>query len=382
MIPSDRPTGDGSPAAAPAGPGASRWIDVVEPTLASEAGHCAALFHGLRGAAPDLGLRLWIDRHAQLPGWTDPRTQLQPWFHRRLRKPQALLLYWRLLRAGRTVFVPTASYFDLRALDLAAGGRLEPRRAYFYFHKLRVDAGRARVLARLAQRQPALELFGTSEEIVQRLQAAGFAQVRRVLPVLAEARAPQAAPLPQAFRTLLSAGAARADKGFGRIVDLVEALQRSGATLPIAVQTSGDHYGRYDERTLADLARLRASGYAPLRLVSETLDATQYAALFPGSVCLQPYERTEYADKMSAVTFDALRAGAPIVTVRGTTMARIVEDSGAGLVVDAPDADALLQAAHAAVAQYPALHARALAARAHYEPGPSWAPLVQRLRPA
>jgi len=359
------------------GAAAPRWIDVVEPTLASEAGHCAALFHGLRGAAPELGLRLWIDRRARLP-WSDAHTQLHPWFNRRLRKLQALLLYRRLLRAGAAVLVPTASYFDLRALDLASGGTLAPRRAYLYFHKLRVDAPRARALAQLARRQPALELFGTSDEIVQRLRAAGFAQVRRVLPVLAALRAP--APAPAAFRTLLSAGAARADKGFAHIVDLVEALQRTGAELPIAVQTSGDHYGRHDERTQADLQRLRASGYPHLRLVSETLDAGQYAALFPGSVCLQPYERAEYADKMSAVTFDALRAGAPIVTVRGTTMADIVERSGAGVVIEQADAAALLEAVQVALARYPELHARALAAGAQYQPAASWAPLVERLR--
>jgi hypothetical protein len=373
---------DGAVSASGAAPAVHR-INVVEPTLASEAGHCAALFRGLRAAAPDLAFRLWIDRRAQLPGWPEAAAQLEPLFDRRWRKLQALLLYRRLLRAPAPLLIPTATYFDLRALDLAAGGRLPAHRAFLYFHKLRVSPRRARALARLARRQPELELFGTSAEIVERLRAAGFPRVQRVLPVLTASDVPAAgaadAPLP-AFRYLLSAGAARADKGFARIVDLVEWMARSGATLPIAVQTSGDHYGRHDERTAADLVRLRACRYAPLRLIDETLDGRQYAQIFAGAVCLQPYERAEYADKMSAVTFDALRAGAPVITLAGTTMAGIVASTGAGLVIEDASAAAMLAAAAVAVAQYGPLQARALAAAAAFDPGNSWAPLVERLR--
>lgn len=354
-------------------------IEVVEPTLVTEAGHCAALFAGLRAAAPDLAFRLWIDRRAELPGWDERDVRLRPVFHRRLRKIEAWLLYRRLLHAGATILVPTAGYFDLRALDFAAGARIAALRAFLYFHKLRAGARRMRALQELARRQPDLELFGTSEEIVQRLRAAGFAQVRRVLPVLAGASSATAA---SGFRHLLSAGAARADKGFSKIVDLVELMARSGSRLPITVQTSGDHYGRYDEQTHAALARLRKIQYAPLTLVQDTLDAAQYSRLFPGAVCLQPYEPAEYADKMSAVTFDALRAGAPIVTVAGTTMARIVEQSGAGVVLQSAEAPALLQAANAVVAQYPQLQVKALAAGAQFQPQASWAPLVERLRAA
>ncbi|HXY05552.1 MAG TPA: hypothetical protein VEI05_03315 [Burkholderiaceae bacterium] len=353
------------------------WIEVVEPTLVSEAGHCAALFAGLRAAAPDLAFRLWVDRHAQLPGWDTRQVSLRPLFHRRLRRIEAWLLYRRLLLAGASILVPTAGYFDLRALDLAAHKRIAAERVFLYFHKLRASARRAHALRELARRQPDVELFGTSEEIVQRLRAAGFAHVRRVLPVLAAA---SPATGRGEFRHLLSAGAARADKGFTRIVDLVELMASTGSTLPITVQTSGDHYGRYDERTLADLARLRKVTYPHLTVLHDTLDAAQYSQLFPGAVCLQPYEPAEYADKMSAVTFDALRAGAPIVTLAGTTMARIVEQSGAGIVLTGTSAPELLRAASTAMADYPQLHTKALAAGARFEPQASWAPLVERLR--
>jgi len=355
------------------------YIEVVEPTLVTEAGHCAALFAGLQAAAPDLTFRLWVDRRAQLSSWETRHVWLRPVFHRRLRKIEAWLLYRRLLQAGTPIFVPTAGYFDLRALDFAARVRVPERRVFLYFHKLRAGARRTRALQELARRQPDFELFGTSEEIVDRLRAAGFAHVRRVLPVLA-ATAPSTTCV--AFRHLLAAGAARADKGFAKIVDLVQLMASTGSQLPITVQTSGDHYGRYDEQTLRDLARLRKINYPLLRMVQDTLDATQYAALFPGAVCLQPYEPAEYADKMSSVTFDALRGGAPIVTLAGTSMAHIVERSGAGIVLSDASASSLLQAASTAVAQYPQLHARALAAGAQFQPQASWAPLLERLRAA
>jgi len=366
-------------------PADARWIDVVEPTLASEAGHCAALFQSLQAAAPELRFRLWTDRRAALPGWQQPRTALQPYFHRRWRKLQAWGLYRRLLRAGAPLFVPTAGYFDLRMLDLAARGRIGSGRAFLYFHKLRLDAARAAALQALARRQPALELFGTSEEIVHRLRAAGFVHVQQLLPVLTAPLAAAAAATAPAgagasFRHILFAGAARADKGFGHVVDLVELLMRTGSSLPVAVQTSGDHYGRHDERTRADLQRLRALPYAQLSLLADTMGPAAYTGLFPGAICLQPYEVAEYADKMSAVTFDALRAGAPIITVAGTSMARIVEQAGAGIVVGTASAPALLQAVEETVARYGPLQARALAAGARYAPQSSWAPLVERLR--
>jgi len=321
-----------------------RAIEIVEPTLASEAGHCAALFASLHAAAPALPVRLWIDRHAQVPRLQEQGVPLQRFFRRRWRKLQALWLYRRLLRSGAPILVPTATWFDLRALDLAARGPIPPRRAFLYFHKWRASARRAQALARLARRQPDLALFGTSQPIVQALRRGGFTHVEQLVPVLG-ADLPAQPPAP--FRALLSAGAARADKGFTHVVDLVEHLAAAGSSLPIVVQASGDHYGRFDQSTRADLRRLQRCDYPHLSVLTDTMDAQQYQQLFAGAICLQPYGRADYADKMSAVTFDALRNGAPIVTVAGTTMAAIAEASAAGLVVDEPNPQALLAACQA-----------------------------------
>jgi hypothetical protein len=353
-------------------------IEVLEPTMASEAGHCAALFASLRAAAPTLPYRLWIDRHAQLPAIEQQGVPLRRFFARRWRKLQALWLYRRLLRAGAPILVPTATWFDLRALELAAPGRLPALRAFLYFHKWRASARRTQALARLARRQPDLALFGTSPAIVQALRSAGFAHVAQIEPVLSTEPAPPAA----AFRALLAAGAARADKGFSHVVDLVEHLAATGSSLPIVVQASGDHYGRFDERTQSDLARLRRCRYPHLTVLTDTMDARQYQQLFAGAICLQPYGRADYADKMSAVTFDALRNGAPIVTVAGTTMAATVQASGAGRVVDEPSPQALLAACQAVLLRYGEFSQQARQEGAAHAPESAWRPLIEQLRRA
>lgn len=354
-------------------------VEIIEPTLASDAGHCAAIFGSLHRAAPDLPYRLWIDRQAQAPSVSATGVPVVRHFVRPLRRLQSLLLYRRLLRQHSPVYVPTASWFDLRAIDLLAPGRLPPDRVFLYFHKLRLSPERQQVLARLASRQPHLHLLGASAEIADRLRAAGFAHVDAVIPINADAGA--VAP-DETFRHVLFAGAARADKGFSHVVDLVEWMASKQDALPLLVQTSGDHYGRHDDRTAADLVRLRRLHASFLRTLDSTPDRLAYARLFPGSICLQPYDQAEYADKTSSVTFDALAAGAPIVTLSGTPMARIVSDSGAGVVVEDAAAPTLRAAVLAIHADYAAFSRRAQAAGRRFDPAHAWQPLVGALRRA
>jgi glycosyltransferase involved in cell wall biosynthesis len=354
-------------------------VEVVEPTLVSDAGHCAAIFGSLFRAAPDLPYRLWIDRRAHAPSVIATGVETVRHFVRPLRRLQALLLYRRLLRGPGPLYVPTATWSDLRSIDLLARSPLPPDHVFLYFHKLRLSAGRREALRALARRQPHLHLLGASAEIADRLRDAGFRQVDAVIPVNAEVGAVQPG---EVFRHVLFAGAARADKGFTHVVDWVEHLSGCGDALPVLVQTTGDHYGRHDDRTATDLVRLRAIDAAWLQTLDQTPDRLAYANLFPGSICLQPYDRREYADKTSSVTFDALMAGAPIVTLSGTPMARIVEESGAGRVVEDALPQTLQGAIEAIHADYAGYARRALAAGRRFDPRQAWQPLVDGLRRA
>lgn len=354
-------------------------VEIVEPTLVSDAGHCAAIFGSLYRAAPDLPYRLWIDHRADAPSVAATGVPTVQHFLRPLRKLQSIALYRRLLCRPAPLYVPTATYFDLRAIDAVAPGAAPPDRVFLYFHKLRVSASRQAVLRAVARRQPHLHLLGASPDIADRLRAAGFRHVEVVIPINADASA--AAPS-ETFRYVLFAGAAREDKGFTHVVDLLEHLAAQGDCVPLYVQTTGDHYGRYDEHTLADLARLRAVRYPHLIEINRTPGRLAYARLFPGSICLQPYERSEYADKASSVTFDALLAGAPIITLSGTPMARIVADTGAGIVVEDAAPATLRNAALAIRDDYARYAARARVAGSRFDPARAWQPLIQALHRA
>jgi len=73
-------------------------VNIVEPTLANEAGHCSMVVHSLCDAGVGLPFRLWVGRSASLPTLEGSGLDIRPHFSRRLRKLQAILLYRHLLR--------------------------------------------------------------------------------------------------------------------------------------------------------------------------------------------------------------------------------------------------------------------------------------------
>jgi glycosyltransferase involved in cell wall biosynthesis len=355
-------------------------VHIVEPTLESVSGHALNVVKSLCAAGAGLEFHLWVGRAAALPQLDGMVSAVHPHFRRRLRKLQAWLLYRRLLRQPGRIVVTTAGTLDLYALDWAAGKAIPPGKAFLYFHQVRRLG--ARKLARfraLAARQPHLTLLGTTPAIKQVFRDCGFANAATLsLPPGLDADAFPAAPTP--FRHLLYAGAARADKGFGAIIDLVSHLAAAGATAPITVQTCGDHYGRYDAETRAHVERLRPIGYPGLTALPDPLMPREYAALFPGGISLQPYRREEYAAKMSAITLDSLSAGCPVVTVAGTSMAELVRRFDAGAVVDGVDPARLWQACQVLMADYAAYRDRARHAGEAIRQENSWSPLVSALR--
>jgi hypothetical protein len=298
-----------------------------------------------------------------------------PRFRRRIRLLQAFLLYRRLLRSGAPIVVTTARRSDLVLLDLVARGPLPPNRVFLYFHWLRETPAKLRSLRKLAQRQPHIVILGTTASVVDVFKRCGFAHVF-LLPYPSPPASWSGDPVP--FRQLLYAGAARQDKGFSLIVDLVELLAREGAQTPIAVQVSADHYGKVDAPTRSNIARLQAAGYAPLTLTPQTLTPQEYSALFPGSICLQPYDRSEFRDRVSGVTLDALAHACPIVATAGTWSAELIKPFGAGVELHTMSAASLLEAARHIEQDYAVFQAGARAA-GQAQNRKSWAPLLELL---
>ncbi len=325
-------------------------IHVVEPTLEDEAGHCHSFLGAVAASDPEQPFEVYAGRRVG-PLFADlPRLTLHPHFVRRLRRLQAIRLYRRLLARPGRLFVPTAGATDLALVDLVSRGELPRGAAAFFFHWIRDTPSRRRRLTRAARRQPQLTVMGATREIVAVLAESGFAQVRLVpYPVSTRARPPQG---PAEFRHVLFAGAARRDKGFDRVVALVEALEREGDEIPFVVQTSARHYGKHDDAIAADVRRLLALGYRGLRTYPQTLATAAYLELFQGAICLQPYVRGEFAGRVSAVTVDALASGSPVISTAGTWMGETVERLEAGIALEDLSPQALRQAVRAVVSQY------------------------------
>jgi glycosyltransferase involved in cell wall biosynthesis len=351
-------------------------IQVVEPTLEGYSGHCHALVSNFIHAAAAFPVDLWSGR-----GSADmtfgPQVTVHPLFRRRVRLLQMVLLLRRLLRGSGKILLTTARRSDLLLVDLVARGSVPPDKVFLYFHWFRPTTRKLSFLRKMAARQPATVILGTTESVVDVFRRCGFANVM-LLPY-------PAPPFPGGgadavpFRRLLYAGAARQDKGFRIVVDLVELLASRNEQFPIAIQISADHYGKYDAATRADIARLEATRYPALTLIRETPSPEEYAANFPGSICLQPYVRDEFRDRVSGVTLDALAHGCPIIATAGTWSAARIEPFGAGIALARPDAGSLYAAAAALRADYARYQSLAMAA-ARATGGDSWAPLLERLR--
>jgi glycosyltransferase involved in cell wall biosynthesis len=331
-------------------------IHIVEPTLVDQTGHCHSFVGAVCAAGPETHLVVWAGRRAGDVLTGLPHVELRRHFSRRLRRVQAFLLYRRLIRRGERVFVPTAGVTDLAILCRAAPRQLRPSDAAAFCHWIRPTASRRRRLAAAARLQPDLRVLAGAEEIVDLLRNAGFRRAAYApYPMTRAARPPEGA-VP--FRHLLFAGAARMDKGFPHVVDLVAHLAGLGESVPLSVQTSAKHYGKLAPDIAAELARLQRIGYRGLVTHPDTLDTAAYFDLFAGSICLQPYDRDEFAGRVSAVTVDALSCGAPIVTTQGTWMGRTISRLGAGVALDDVSGPSLHAAAREIIESYAAFSER------------------------
>ncbi|HJV65046.1 MAG TPA: glycosyltransferase [Geomonas sp.] len=319
-------------------------INIIEPTLSGEAGHCQSFVASLCGSAGQKEVRftLWGGRAASLPAMPGADISLKRHFFRKIRRFQEFFLLRRLLARGERIFISTAGRVDLVLLNLAAAGSIPPQRVFCFFHWMRPSPKKLAYFRKIAQRHPELVIMGPTASVVDVFRECGFRHCS-VVPYPITPRDSRELPA-QPFRHLLFAGAARADKGFHHVVDLLALLAERHQSVPVALQTSGDHYDRHDPDTGKALQKLSTIGYPELTLTPQTLSSEEYFAMFSGAICLQPYNPADFADRISGITLDGLSMGAPVVTLAGTWMARVVERFEAGVVVDSPAPEALLEA--------------------------------------
>lgn len=308
----------------------SEPIHIVEPTLRDEAGHCHSLIANLAACQNRPPLVVWGDKLIHLPQLTSlPGLKLQAYFSRRMRRVQAFFLYRRLLKQPGKIFISTAGRTDMQLMHWAAGNTKQQNKIYFYVHWLSLSAEKKRQLEKMAQRHPEFNLFTTTQSAAENLRESGFHSAKQIpYPVATTAASGQ-----HSFKYVLIAGAARQDKGLSQVIDYIEFLSKSKLVVPVSIQTSAEHYGKVDIAARAEINRLDSILYAPLIRQRETLSVDAYRALYDGAICLQPYDPLDFADRVSGVTLDALRAGAPVITTDRTWMANIVKRFDAGVVL-------------------------------------------------
>jgi glycosyltransferase involved in cell wall biosynthesis len=328
----------------------SQIINIVEPTLTSEAGHCFSFVSSLCQTDKKAFFILWVDHHLSLTFPTD-NIEVKKYFFRKLRKIQCIFLYKKLLVTQDKILISTAGRLDLAIFDWVAKGVIAPNKVYFYFHWINEGHKKLYQLRKLAIKQPHLVIIGPTPSVVKVFQDAGFKNAH-VVPYPISANALKIDTRAQPFSRVWFAGAARQDKGFGKVVDLVEYAHRLKLKIPFLLQTSPDHYGKYDAETKGDIARLKSISYEHLEICPDTLSKEAYTQLFLGAVCIQPYRSSEFADRISGVTLDALLAGSPVVTSPGTWMARQVERFDAGVVFDTTSPGDMLNAINKVIAEY------------------------------
>jgi hypothetical protein len=333
-------------------------LHIIEPTLQDQTGHCHSFVASLCNAGQGYPLQLWVSRHAQLPDLEEAAT-IQRHFHRRLRKFQVFALYASLLRQPCRIFVSTAGRLDVMLLNWAAAGTIPPGKVCLYFHWIRPSPDKRRFFRKIAQKQPHIRFITPTESVAGFFRECGITNVSVISYPVADTM-PSQENRTTGFRHLLYAGAARRDKGFGFITELVEHLAHISADLPVTLQVSSEHYGKQEELVSSDIQRLKKAAYPHLNLCPETLASQEYRMLFKGAICLQLYNQQDFVDRISGVTLDAMSAGSPVVTLTGTWIARVVQRFGAGIVIDEPSPAAVLGAVRQIVAGYADYHIRAL----------------------
>jgi hypothetical protein len=164
---------------------------------------------------------------------------------------------------------------------------------------------------------------------------------------------------------LLYAGAARRDKGFSKVVDLITLLAEEKQWQPlISVQISASHSGKYDKETQKALQRLAVIDYPHICRVQTSLSQQQYAQQFERAITLLLYDPHAYQDKFSGICLDSLMRGAPVITSAGLWLGDTITRFHAGVSLVNMSIENIYQAVKEVYQNYESYHQNALHAGA------------------
>lgn len=327
-------------------------LHIIEPTLINGSGHCFALVNSLAKANAEKQLwkiHLWAGKQADLDFPAQLQVDTHTTFSRRIRRLQVYFLLRKLLNRGETIFLPTASRAELAAYALIPERIRKKGRAYFYVHQMRVDGSKGKRLKAIANRAPETRVLCTTDSLAASIRDSGFTDVReQAYPF----EVPNLAPQNNPFRHIIFPGIARMDKNLPFMAELLSHMSRKKSSIPMMIQAAPNHHGEYAADVSQTLHDIEATLYPHLNMPKASLSDDEYLNQFVGGICLQPYVTSEYSNKISGITLDALTRGCPVIVQKGIHSAELVEQFKAGICLDSCDPDSWLEAMEKVVHDY------------------------------
>ncbi|MEZ5558729.1 MAG: hypothetical protein R3E86_09350 [Pseudomonadales bacterium] len=139
-------------------------------------------------------------------------------------------------------------------------------------------------------------------------------------------------------------GAARTEKGFNQLPDMISEILRDGAAAEVRfhIQATPQMLGYTDDVRDA-IDRLRAIDDERLTLVTAPLSQAEYQSILEWTdVLLVPYQLDRYRVRGSGIAVEGVIAGANLISTEGTFPAYLAGDAGVAVKPGAPLAPALL----------------------------------------
>lgn len=331
-------------------------LNLIEPTLYDQTGHSYGYVLSLINANSDFNfsIKVWLDRRGKNL-LSNTTTKAHPYFFRPLRQLQKLFLYFKLLRRVETIFISTTELWDLKIL--AFYSKYLPNRAkvVLHFHQFKQTGSKLAALRTIAATATNFTILTPTDRLTNIFKSKGFNNCKTVpCPVFSAPRDVNNSTAK--FSKILYAGAARRDKGFPTVINLLKHFRAQQNNTIFEIQVSAPNSQRYDDATQQALQLLQTISRNNLILHKATLSQTQYLELFNNSICLLLYDKNDYSDKFSGVALDAFYAGCPIITAKNTWMGDTAEKYQAGIALDNYDNQSIQQAAEQIINNYAQYH--------------------------
>lgn len=323
---------------------ATHSIHILEPTLNDPTGHCHSFIKSIAERADKGEFSLWAG--SELDEDFYPTIRARAYFRRRWRRIQLFFLIRRLAKQGCPLFLSTCGSTELMILDYALPKDYPEKKVIAYFHWFRPNAKKLAFLKHFAKRRPNIQIVGPTESVTSVFLECGFKNSARIPYPYPRSR-PESDPEPAAkCEKLLFAGAARSDKGFHHVINLLRHLRDTGEVIPAHIQCSPPHSGKYSDEVCKNLAELHELQYPALKLEEKTLDQREFTALFSSAITLQLYDRDDFRDRVSGVTLDSLSAGCPIICTKDTWIDRRISAYDAGIATSDFSAENITRLIH------------------------------------